>query len=165
MGRIGRAVAKRAKGFDMEIHYHNRSRLPENLEKGAIFHEQLKDLLSQSEFLSINCPGGKDNTNLLNKETLKYLPDGAVVANAARGEIINDKDMLDAIRIGKVFALGLDVYKGEPKINKKYLDLDNLFPICSLCNKSMGTTSIDDWSKLRKKKHKWYTGLCFGKPS
>ena len=127
MGRIGRAVAKRAKAFGMEIHYHNRSRLPENLEKGAIFHEQLKDLLSQSEFLSINCPGGKDNTNLLNKETLKYLPNGAVVANAARGEIINDKDMLDAIRIGKVFALGLDVYNGEPQINEEYLKLKNLF--------------------------------------
>ena len=127
MGRIGRAVADIARGFGMEIHYHNRSRLPENLEKGAIFHEQLKDLLSQSEFLSINCPGGKDNTNLLNKETLKYLPDGAVVANAARGEIINDKDMLDAIRIGKVFALGLDVYNGEPQINEEYLKLKNLF--------------------------------------
>ena len=127
MGRIGRAVADIARGFGMEIHYHNRSRLPENLEKGAIFHEQLKDLLSQSEFLSINCPGGKDNTNLLNKETLKYLPDGAVVANAARGEIINDKDMLDAIRVGKVFALGLDVYNGEPQINEEYLKLKNLF--------------------------------------
>ena len=84
-------------------------------------------MLSQSEFLSINCPGGKDNTNLLNKETLKYLPDGAVVANAARGEIINDKDMLDAIRVGKVFALGLDVYNGEPQINEEYLKLKNLF--------------------------------------
>ena len=65
----------------------------------------------------------KTKTNLIEgiKETLKYLPDGAVVANAARGEIINDKDMLDAIRIGKVFALGLDVYNGVPQINEEYL--------------------------------------------
>ena len=118
MGRIGRAVANIARGFGMEIHYHNRSRLSEKLENGAIFHERLEDLLRHSEFLSINCPGGKINTNLINKDTLKYLPDGAVIANAARGEIINDEDMIQAIKNGKVFALGLDVYNGEPLIHE-----------------------------------------------
>ena len=127
MGRIGRAVAKRAKGFDMEIHYHNRTRLSPDLEHGAIYHEDINDLFKNSEFLSINCPGSKSTENLINEKTLKNFPDGVVIANAARGEVIDDEAMIKAMKSGKVFALGLDVYRGEPKINKKYLELNNLF--------------------------------------
>ena len=127
MGRIGRAVAKRAKGFDMEIHYHNRTRLSPDLEYGAIYHEDINDLFKNSEFLSINCPGSKSTENLINEKTLKNFPDGVVIANAARGEVIDDEAMIKAMKSGKVFALGLDVYRGEPKINNKYLELNNLF--------------------------------------
>ena len=127
MGRIGRAVAKRAKGFDMEIHYHNRIRLSPDLEHGAIYHEDINDLFKNSEFLSINCPGSKSTENLINEKTLKNFPDGVVIANAARGEVIDDEAMIKAMKSGKVFALGLDVYRGEPKINNKYLELNNLF--------------------------------------
>tara|TARA_B100000035_G_scaffold73880_1_gene61167 strand:- start:2134 stop:3090 length:957 start_codon:yes stop_codon:yes gene_type:complete len=127
MGRIGRAVAKRAKGFDMEIHYHNRTRLSPDLEHGAIYHEDINDLFKNSEFLSINCPGSKSTENLINEKTLKNFPDGVVIANAARGEVIDDEAMIKAMKSGKVFALGLDVYRGEPKINNKYLELNNLF--------------------------------------
>ena len=127
MGRIGRAVAKRAKGFDMEIHYHNRTRLSPDLEHGAIYHEDINDLFKNSEFLSINCPGSKSTENLINEKTLRNFPDGVVIANAARGEVIDDEAMIKAMKSGKVFALGLDVYRGEPKINNKYLELNNLF--------------------------------------
>lgn len=127
MGRIGRAVAQRARGFGMKIHYHNRSKLTSDLEHGAIYHPDIKSLFRQSEFLSINCPATPDTINLLNEETIKYLPDGAVVANAARGDVIDDNAMIKAMKSGKIFALGLDVYNGEPKINEEYLKLNNLF--------------------------------------
>ena len=127
MGRIGRAVAQRARGFGMEIHYHNRNRLSPDLENGAKYHSDIKSLFSQSEFLSINCPATADTANLINKETINFFPHDVVIANAARGDIINDQDMIEAMKNGKVFALGLDVYNGEPKINENYLKLDNLF--------------------------------------
>ena len=127
MGRIGRAVAKRARGFGMEIHYHNRNQLPKELEEGAIYHSSIKDLFKQSDFLSINCPATKETNKLINKETINYLPKNPVVANAARGDIIDDEAMIEALKSKRVFALGLDVYNGEPKIHPEYLKLDNIF--------------------------------------
>ena len=70
MGRIGRAVADRARSFGMKIHYHNRSRLDKNLEKNAVYHQSLKSLLSVSDFFSINCPANKDTRHIINKETI-----------------------------------------------------------------------------------------------
>ena len=127
MGRIGRAVAKRAKGFGMEIHYHNRSKLAPDLEEGAIYHKDLKSLFAVSEFLSINCPATPETIKIINKESLSYLCEGSVVANAARGDIIDDDAMIEALKSGKVFAYGLDVYNGEPKIHPEYLKLKNIF--------------------------------------
>ena len=150
MGRIGRAVAQRARGFGMEIHYHNRSKLSPDLELGAIYHDNIKSLFSQSDFLSINCPATAETTNLLNEETINFLPDKAVVANAARGDIIDDAAMIKAMKSGKIFALGLDVYNGEPKINEEYLQLDNLFLLPHLGSSTkrtridMGDRAIDN---------------------
>jgi len=127
MGRIGRAVARRAKGFGMEIHYHNRSKLSPDLEDGAIYHKDLKSLFEQSEFLSINCPATPETIKIINKETLSYLKDNAVIANAARGDVIDDDAMVASLKNGKVFAYGLDVYNGEPKIHPEYLKLKNIF--------------------------------------
>jgi len=127
MGRIGRAVAKRAKAFGMEIHYHNRSKLTPDLEKGAIYHKELKSLFECSEFLSINCPATPETIKIINKETLSYLPDNSVVGNAARGDVVDDDAMVEALKSGKVFAYGLDVYNGEPKIHAEYLKLKNIF--------------------------------------
>jgi lactate dehydrogenase-like 2-hydroxyacid dehydrogenase len=127
MGRIGRAVARRAKGFGMEIHYHNRSKLSSGLEQGAIYHKSLKSLFSVSEFLSINCPATPETIKIINKETLSYLIDNAVVGNAARCDVVDDDAMIEALKSGKVFAYGLDVYNGEPKINPEYLKLKNIF--------------------------------------
>ena len=127
MGRIGRAVAKRAKAFNMEIHYHNRTKLSSDLEDGAIYHEDLKSLFKKSEFLSINCPATPETKNLINKETLSYLEENTVIGNAARGDVVNDDAMIEALKNGKVFAYGLDVYNGEPKIHPEYLKLKNIF--------------------------------------
>ena len=150
MGRIGRAVAKRARGFGMEIHYHNRTKLAAHLEEGAIYHDNIKSLFNNSEFLSINCPATKETTNLVNEQSINYLPDGAVVTNAARGDIIDDNAMIKAMKSGKVFALGLDVYNGEPKINPEYLKLNNLFLLPHLGSATvktridMGNRAIDN---------------------
>ena len=150
MGRIGRAVAKRARGFGMEIHYHNRSRLTPDLEQGAIFHSDVKSFFSHCDFLSINCPATPETFELLNEETIKFLPDKSVVVNAARGDVINDVAMIRALKSGKIFALGLDVYNGEPKINDEYLKLDNLFLLPHLGSATkrtridMGDRAIDN---------------------
>ena len=127
MGRIGRAVAKRAKAFGMKIHYHNRSKLTSDLENGAIYHKDLKSLFEQSEFLSINCPATPETIKIINRESLSYLEDNTVVGNAARGDVVDDDAMVEALKNGKVFAYGLDVYNGEPKIHPEYLKLKNIF--------------------------------------
>ena len=127
MGRIGQAVAERAKSFGMKIHYYNRKKLSSNLEKGAIYHESLKSLIKVSDFFSINCPATEETKKILNKETLSYFPKEAVIINSARGDMIDDEDMVDALKSGKIFALGLDVYNGEPNIHPQYLNLDNVF--------------------------------------
>ena len=127
MGRIGRAVAKRARGFNMEIHYHNRTQLSKDLEEGAIYHKTIQDLFRCSDFLSINCPATKETNKIINKETLAFLPDNVVVGNAARGDVVDDEAMIEALKSKKVFAFGLDVYNGEPKIHPEYLKLNNIF--------------------------------------
>jgi len=127
MGRIGQAVAERAKSFGMKIHYYNRKKLPSNLENGAIYHESLKNLIKASDFFSINCPATEETKKIINEKTLNYFPDGAVIINSARGDMIDDEDMVNALKSGKVFALGLDVYNGEPDIHPQYLKLENVF--------------------------------------
>tara|TARA_B100001123_G_scaffold439691_1_gene577070 strand:- start:118 stop:1071 length:954 start_codon:yes stop_codon:yes gene_type:complete len=127
MGRIGRAVAKRARTFGMEIHYHNRKRLRSDLELGAIYHKDIKSLFSVSDVLSINCPATKETKNIINNETLEYFPIGAVITNSARGDMIEDEAMVKALKDRKIYALGLDVYKGEPDINPGYLNHPEVF--------------------------------------
>ena len=127
MGRIGRALAERARGFDMEVHYHNRSRLPEHLEKGAVFHNYLDGLLAVSNILSINCPSSTDTVKLIDAGRIARLPDDAIVVNTARGNIVDDEALIAALQSGKLFAAGLDVFDGEPDIHPGYRGLDNAF--------------------------------------
>jgi lactate dehydrogenase-like 2-hydroxyacid dehydrogenase len=127
MGRIGRAVAKRARAFDMEIHYSNRSRLSPDLEQGAIFHQDPEDMLPQADFLSINCPSTPETHHFLNTDRIAKLPDGAVVVNTARGDIVDDEALIAAAKSGKVSGVGLDVYEGEPNFHEGYLSLPNAF--------------------------------------
>ena len=127
MGRIGKKIAKIAKSLGMVIHYHNRSKLSQDKEDGSTYHQDLKSLLSVSDVLSVCCPASKETINLINKETLEYLPKGAVVTNVARGDIVDDEALIDALDRRKVYAVGLDVYKGEPNLNPGYLKHKSAF--------------------------------------
>jgi len=127
MGRIGQKIAKIAKSLGMIVHYHNRSKLSQEKEQEATYHDNLKSLLSVSDVLSICCPASKETINLINKETLEYLPKGAVVTNVARGDIVDDEALIDALDRKKVYAVGLDVYKGEPNLNPGYLKHKSAF--------------------------------------
>ena len=139
MGRIGRAVAERARSFGMKIHYHNRKRLTPTLEKKATYHESLKSLLSVSDFFSINCPATEETKKIINEKTLNYFPNGAVIINSARGDMIDDQKMVEALKSGKIFSLGLDVYNGEPDIYSEYLNLPNVFLLPHLGSATLET--------------------------
>ena len=127
MGRIGQKIAKIAKSLGMIIHYHNRSKLSSEKEQGATYHDSLKNLLSVSDVLSICCPASKETVDLINKDTIEHLPKGAVVTNVARGDIVDDEALIDALDRRKVYAVGLDVYKNEPNLNPGYLKHKSAF--------------------------------------
>jgi glyoxylate reductase len=139
MGRIGQAVARRARGFDMEIHYHNRTRLAPDLEQGAVFHARFDDMLPHCDFLSINCASTPETRGLLDAEAIARLPDGAVVVNSARGDIVDDEALIAALRSGKLAAAGLDVFRGEPNIDPRYRELDNAFLLPHLGSATLET--------------------------
>ena len=127
MGRIGQAVAMRARGFGMKIHYNNPARLPAEIEGDAVFHSDPYDLLTVSPFLSLNAPETKQTHHFLDAKAIAYLPHGAVVVNAARGGMVVDEDLIAALKSGRVAAAGLDTYEGEPNLNPGYLSLNNTF--------------------------------------
>lgn len=127
MGRIGRAIAKRARGFDMEIHYHNRSRLAPELEQGAVYHADLAGLAEHSDFLCIACPSTPFTRGMVNAGIIGRLPPKAVVCNIARGDIIDDEALVAALESGAVAAAGLDVFAGEPDMHPAYRRLPNVF--------------------------------------
>jgi glyoxylate reductase len=126
MGRIGRELARIARGFAMEVHYHDIARLPPDREAGAIFHAEEKSFLGASEVLSLHAPGGAETRQWLNEARLAMLPKGAVVANAARGSLVDDAALIAALKSGHVAAAGLDVYDGEPRVDPGYLALQNV---------------------------------------
>lgn len=127
MGRIGQAVAQRARGFGLAVHYHNRRRLPAAEEQGAVFHASLDSLLAVSDILSINAPSSPETRHILNAAAIARLPDGAIVVNTARGDMVDDTALIAALTSGKLRAAGLDVFAGEPKLNPAYLDLPNTY--------------------------------------
>jgi glyoxylate reductase len=127
MGRIGRATARRARGFGLNIHYHNRHPLPEDEAAGAVYHATLDELLPRCHFLSLHAPGGAETRHLLDARAIELLPPGAVVVNTARGTLIDDDALIEALRSGRLFAAGLDVFAGEPNIHPGYHDLPNCF--------------------------------------
>ena len=139
MGRIGRTVAKLARAFEMIIHYHNRSKLSSEIEEGAIYHDNIKSLFSVSDILSINCPATKETTNIINKETLEYFPKGAIITNSARGDMIDDEALLDALSRRKIYAVGLDVFKGEPNLHPGYIKQKSAFILPHLGSATKGT--------------------------
>ena len=142
MGRIGRVVAKLARAFGMVIHYHNRSKLNPELENGAVYHDNIKSLFSVSDILSINCPATKETENIINTKTLEYFSPGAIITNSARGDMIEDEAMINALNRKKIYALGLDVYKNEPKLNPGYLNMKNVFILPHLGSATKETRTV-----------------------
>ncbi len=163
MGRIGQKIAKIAKSLGMIIHYHNRSKLSEEKEQGATYHDNLNDLMKVSDVLSVCCPASKETINLINKDTLELLPKGAVVTNVARGDIIEDEALIDALERRKVYAVGLDVYKNEPNLNPGYLKHKSAFILPHLgsatkeTRTAMANLAIDNLDEFFK------TGGCKNK--
>jgi glyoxylate reductase len=150
MGRIGQALARRARAFGMAVHYHNRRKLPENSEAGAHFHGKLSDMLPHCDFLSINCASTSETRGMINAEVIAALPAGAIVVNSARGDIIDDDALIDALKSGRLAAAGLDVFRGEPNIDARFLELDNVFLLPHLgsatprTRTAMGMRAVDN---------------------
>jgi lactate dehydrogenase-like 2-hydroxyacid dehydrogenase len=127
MGRIGQAVAERARAFRMQIHYSNRSRLPADLEKGAVFHANADDMLAHCDFLSINAPMTAETRKWVNALRIAKLPKGAIVVNTARGGVVDDEALIAGLKNGHLAAAGIDVFDGEPRIHQGYYELANAF--------------------------------------
>ena len=125
-GRIGQAFGRRSKGFGMKILYFDKKRIPKfEKETGAKF-STLNQLLKKSDFISIHTPLTKETYHLIDKKEFEMMKDGAILINTARGEIINEKELVNALKSGKLFSAGLDVYEFEPKITKDLLKMKNV---------------------------------------
>ena len=127
MGRIGRIAAKYAKAFGMKIIYYNRNKLSNDLEDGASYYSDIKDMLPKCDFVSIHTPATAETKHILNFSTISLLPRHAVVINTSRGSTIDDNALIDALENKKIYAAGLDVFNNEPNLDKRYLNLDNCF--------------------------------------
>ncbi len=126
MGRIGRELARMAAGFGMAVHYRDQQRLPPELEGGATFHADDDSFLAVCDVLSLHAPGGEGTRHWLDAARIGKLPRGAIVANAARGTLIDDDALIAALTSGQVAAAGLDVYNNEPRLAPGYFELENV---------------------------------------
>ncbi|MDJ0993349.1 MAG: D-glycerate dehydrogenase [Dinoroseobacter sp.] len=127
MGRVGRAFAKKARGFDMEIHYYNRSRLSLEDEGGATYHDSIESVLQVSDFLSLHCPATSETRHLINDKTLALLPKGAVLVNTARGALVDEAALIRALENGTLMAAGLDCFEVEPGGNPAFGTHESVF--------------------------------------
>jgi lactate dehydrogenase-like 2-hydroxyacid dehydrogenase len=125
-GRIGREVARMARGFSMEIHYRDVQRLPPELEQGATWHDTDEGFLGAIDMLSMHVPGGEGTRHWLNAARIARMKRGAIVVNSGRGPSVHDEALIAALRSGHIRAAGLDVYDGEPQVNPGYLALENV---------------------------------------
>ena len=128
MGRIGQAVARRARGFGLSIHYHNRNKVHEEIENEleATYWESLDQMLAHMDFVSVNCPHTPATYHLLSARRLKLLQPHAVIVNTARGEVIDENALAQVLQAGGIAGAGLDVFEHAPAVNPKLLALDNV---------------------------------------
>ena len=128
MGRIGRALAHRAKGFGLAIHYHNRKRVHDEIERelDATYWESLDQMLARMDIVSVNCPHTPATYHLLSARRLKLMKPSAFIVNTARGEVIDESAMVRMLKAGELAGAGLDVYEHEPQLNPKFLEFDNV---------------------------------------
>lgn len=128
MGRIGQAIALRARGFGLSIIYHNRRRLPDVVERavGARWHAELDEMLAEADFVSINCPHNAETTKLIDARRIALMRPDAALINIARGEIVDEAALIDALESGRIGGAGLDVFTNEPGISPRLRALDNV---------------------------------------
>jgi len=147
-GRIGRAVARRAKGFGLSVLYTDRQQYPREIEDGAQYVSNLHNLLPRCDILTLHTPAG--NAPLMTSEEFNLLPQGAVFINAARGSLVDEDALLAALESGQLFAAGLDVYRNEPHINPRFASLPNVFLSPHMASATvetrdqMGFTALDN---------------------
>ncbi len=128
MGRIGQAVARRAKMFGLEVHYHNRNRLPAGIEDtfDATYWPTLDPMLPSIDILVITCPNTPETYHLINKKRLKLLSPTSYIVNTSRGEVIDEAALANALSLGELSGAGLDVYEKEPRIHPDLIKLQNV---------------------------------------
>ncbi|WP_373487028.1 2-hydroxyacid dehydrogenase [Blastomonas sp.] len=128
MGRIGQAVAHRARGFGMDVRYHNRRRLPESLEQmlGATFEPDVDALIAGSDIITLHCPRSPETRGLLDARRIALMKPSAYLINTARGEIVNEPALIDALEAERIAGAGLDVYTHEPLVDPRLLALRNV---------------------------------------
>lgn len=125
MGRVGRVMARRARGFDMRIHYHDIRALPGSDE--GVYHDTLEDMLPHCDVLSLHCNVTPATRGIMNARRFALLPDGAILVNAARGALVDDDALVEALKSGKLGAAGIDAYNNEPNIDPRLTALPNTF--------------------------------------
>lgn len=138
MGRIGRAMAQRARGFDMTVLYHSRNRLPPDQEQGARYFENFHEMLPHCDFLSLHAPANPITDKIVNAEALAKLKRGAVLVNVSRGGLVDEDALLDALKSGQLFGAGLDVFRSEPDYDMRFATLDNV-----ILSPHIGSASVE----------------------
>jgi glyoxylate reductase len=128
MGRIGMALARRAKGFGLSVHYHNRRAVPEDVESAleATYWESLDQMLAHMDIVSVNCPHTPATYHLLSARRLRLLQPQAILVNTARGEIVDEEELTRLLETGAIAGAGLDVFEHEPAIDPRLRALDNV---------------------------------------
>jgi glyoxylate reductase len=128
MGRIGQALARRARGFGLAIHYHNRKRVHGDIEREleATYWESLDQMLARMDIVSVNCPHTPATFHLLSARRLKLMKPTAIIVNTARGEVIDENALVRMLKAGELAGAGLDVYEHEPQVEPRLLELDNV---------------------------------------
>ncbi|MFA6019993.1 MAG: D-glycerate dehydrogenase [Rhodospirillales bacterium] len=139
MGRIGQAVAARARPFGLTIHYSNRKRLTADLEQGAVYHQGPEAMLPHLDILSLNAPASPETHHFLNGKRIGLMKQGAIVVNTGRGALVDDEALIAALKTGRIAAAGLDVYENEPRVHPGYKDLPNCFLLPHLGSATLET--------------------------
>ena len=131
MGRIGQAVAHRARAFGMEVVYHNRHRLPGSIESmfGARYQPDLERLIAESDVLTLHCPAGASTHHLINAARLAEMQPSAYLINTARGDLIDEEALISALASGQIAGAGLDVFAGEPTVDPRLIELPNVITL------------------------------------
>jgi lactate dehydrogenase-like 2-hydroxyacid dehydrogenase len=158
MGRIGQAVAQRARGFGMTVLYSNRRPLPPEQAQGATYYADFRAMLPRCQILSLHAPATPETVGIVNAETLALLPRGAVLVNTARGALVDEEALLVALRNGQLFAAGLDVFLNEPNFDQRFAALPNVF-----LTPHMGSATVETRAAMGNRALDNIAAVCAGR--